>query len=118
MSGLLRTRVYWPGMSSDVASYVRECHECTLAKPLPRALASPSGLSVGTYPFDVVYCDALSLAPTHNFVPGVSGYDKLVVFIDSLTRWIEAEPSNGDPSSEVALDMFIRLIVTRYGVQV
>eukprot|EP00962_Isochrysis_galbana_P037464 scaffold13114_cov143-Isochrysis_galbana.AAC.3 len=99
MCRLLRARVYWPKLSQDVADYVRECHECTLGKPPMRTLAQPSGPQVGAYPFDIVYCDILSMAPTHDYVKGKSGYDKLVVYVDSLTRWIEAHPVNGDPPS-------------------
>jgi hypothetical protein len=40
MCRLLRSCVNWPQMAADVASYVHECHECTLAKPPMRTLAS------------------------------------------------------------------------------
>lgn len=30
---LLSTRVYWPRMNADVIEYVKQCHECALAKP-------------------------------------------------------------------------------------
>jgi hypothetical protein len=116
MCRLLRARVYWPKLSQDVADYVRECHECTLGKPPMRTLAQPSGPQVGAYPFDIVYCDILSMAPTHDYVKGKSGYDKLVVYVDSLTRWIEAHPVNGDPSSEDVLDIFMELVVSRHGM--
>eukprot|EP00962_Isochrysis_galbana_P037793 scaffold13281_cov119-Isochrysis_galbana.AAC.3 len=65
-----------------VEHYVRECHECTLGKPPMRTLAQPSGPQVGAYPFDIVYCDILSMALTHDYVKGKSGYDKLVVYVD------------------------------------
>lgn len=116
MCRLLRARVFWPRLAQDVSDYVRECHECTLAKAPMRGLAQPSVPSVGTYPFDIVYCDILSLAQTHDFVRGKSGYDKLVVFVDSLTRWVEAKPVNGDPSSEDIIDIFMELVVTRHGM--
>jgi hypothetical protein len=67
---LLRARVYWPKMSADVADHIRACNECTLAKPPPRALAQQVGPKVGKYPFDIVYCDILSMAPTHDYVKG------------------------------------------------
>jgi phosphopantetheine adenylyltransferase len=84
-------------LAQDVAEYVRGCHECTLAKAPIKTLTQPTGPTVGTYPFDVVSCDILSMAPTHDFVKEQTGFDKLVVFVDSLTRWIEAQPVNGDP---------------------
>eukprot|EP00962_Isochrysis_galbana_P011224 scaffold3145_cov101-Isochrysis_galbana.AAC.6 len=54
--------------------------------------------------------------PTHDYVKGKSGYDKLVVYVDFLTRWIEAHPVNGDPSSEDVLDIFMELVVSRHGM--
>eukprot|EP00962_Isochrysis_galbana_P028705 scaffold9108_cov152-Isochrysis_galbana.AAC.3 len=107
MCRLLRARVYWPKLSQDVADCVRECHECTLGKPPMRTLAQPSGPQVGAYPIDIVYCDILSMAPTHDYVKGKSGYDKLVK---------EAHPVNGDPSSEDVLDIFMELVVSRHGM--
>jgi hypothetical protein len=71
---------------------------------------------VGTYPFDIIYCDILSMAPTHEYAKGKAGFDKLVVFVDSLTRWIEAQPVNGDPSSGDVLDIFMELVVSRHGM--
>jgi hypothetical protein len=113
---LLRARVYWPKMSADVADHIRACHECTLAKPPPRALAHPVWPEVGEYPFDIVYCDILSMAPTHDYVKGKAGFDKLIVFVDSLTWWIEAHPFNGDPSADDVLDIFLTLVVSRHGL--
>jgi hypothetical protein len=116
MCRLLRARVYWPHLAQDVAEYVRGCHECTMAKAPMQTLTQPTGPTVGTYPFDVVYCDILSMAPTHDFVKGQTGFDKLVVFVDSLTRWIEAQPVNGDPSSEQILSTFMEMVVSRHGM--
>jgi hypothetical protein len=56
------------------------------------------------------------MAPTHDYVKGKTGYDPLVVFVDSLTRWIEARPVNGDPSSEEILDIFMELVVSGHGM--
>jgi hypothetical protein len=69
---------------------------------------------VGENPFDIVYCDILSMAPTHDYVKGKAGFDKLIVFVDSLTRWIEARPVNGDPSADDVLDIFLTLVVSRH----
>mmetsp|Transcript_28760 Transcript_28760/g.88161 ORF Transcript_28760/g.88161 Transcript_28760/m.88161 type:complete len:771 (-) Transcript_28760:1052-3364(-) len=116
MARLLRDRYFWPGMNADVYEHVRQCHECTLAKPPFRHLADPKGPQVGAYPFDIVFCDVVSMAPTHDFIKGSRGFDKLLVFVDSLTRWIEAAPHNGDPSSADALHAFMSYVVSRHGV--
>jgi dsDNA-binding SOS-regulon protein len=68
------------------------------------------------YPFDVIYCDILSMGPTDDYLKSKKGYDKLVIFVDSLTRWIEAAPINGDPSSEEVLGIFMELVVSRHGM--
>jgi hypothetical protein len=56
------------------------------------------------------------MAPTHDFVKGQTGFDKLVVFVDSLTRWVEAQPVNSDPSSEQILSTFMEIVVSRHGM--
>ena len=108
MAQVLRARYFWPGQSRDVAEHVHSCHECTLDKPPFRRPAAPKGPTVGSYPFDVVFCDVLFEAQTIDYVKGGAGYDKLLVFIDSLSRWIEAEPFNGDPNSEQVLHVLCR----------
>jgi len=55
------------------------------------------------------------MAQTTDYVKGGAGYDKLLIFIDSLSRWIEAEPLNGDPNSEQALHVFMSSVVCRHG---
>jgi hypothetical protein len=56
------------------------------------------------------------MAPTHDYVKGKAGFDKLIVFVDSLSRWIEAHPVNGDPSADDVLDIFLTLVVSRHGL--
>ena len=112
---LLSQQYYWPNMQADVDRYIEECHECTLSKSPPRSTKVPKGPPIGSYPFDLLYCDILSMAPTHDYVKGEKGYDKLLVFVDSLTRWVEAIPFNGDPTSEQVLDAFMTEVVCRHG---
>ena len=115
MRALLKSRYYWPGMRQDVHQYVSECHECTLSKRAIRRAANPRGPPIGSYPFDLLYCDVLDMADTHDYVKGERGYRKLLVFIDSLSRWVEAIPFNSDPTSKQVLDAFLTQIVCRYG---
>ena len=67
------------------------------------------------YPFDLLYVDVLDMADTHDYVKGVSGYRKLLVFVDHLTRWVEAVPFHTDPTSEQVLDAFMTHVVSRHG---
>ena len=115
MARVLKRRYYWPGLEADARTYASECHECTLAKHPPRRPAHLRGPTVGAYPFDLLYVDVLTMAPTHDYVKGEKGYDKLLVFVDSLSRWVEAMPFNGEPSSEQVLDAFLTGVVARHG---
>ena len=112
---LVRQRYYWPGLFRDAHEHARDCHYCTLAKA-PRARArEPLGPAVGRYPFDIVYADILDMAETHDYQKGSTGFRKLIVFADSLSRWVEAIPVHQDPSSEQILDAFMTHVVSRYG---
>jgi len=117
MSQVPRARYYWPGQSKDIYTHVKECHECTLAKPPFRRPAAPKGKGppVGSYPFDRVFVDVVSMAPTHDFIKGEWGYSKLLVFVDSLSRWIEATPFNTNPTSEQVLHTYLSDVVCRHG---
>ena len=110
MFNVLRERYYWPGLHADVVNHVRECHECTLAKRLTRSLASPERSKLGSYPFDNLTVDIVYMGITHDNL-----YDKLLVFADSLSRWVEAVPFLGDPTAEQVMDAFLCNVACRYG---
>ena len=115
VTSLIRRRFYWPNLASDAALHVSECHECTLSKPGVRPRRSV-GPTVGQYPFDVCFADICDMADTHDYDPASgAGHRKLLVFVDSLTRWVEAIPLHKDPSSEQVLDLFLEHVVSRHG---
>ena len=109
----MRRHVYWPGMFDYVADYVNRCHECSFAKRPNRHQGRSFAPEVGTYPFDCMVCDILDMSS--HIGPTSRGSTKLVVFADSLSRWVEAVPISHDPTSEEILDIFIRHIFARYG---
>ena len=115
-SKLIRSRYWWPQMQKHVEQHVAECHECTLsARPTARHRA-PVGTTLGHYPFDVLYADIVDMAATHDFDATTGkGSSKLIVFADSLSRWIEAIPLHKAPTSEQVLDIFAEHILSRYG---
>ena len=116
MAAIISQRYYWPGLHANVMEYVGECHECTLAKPPPRRARVSRRPTVGSYPFDLLFCDVVDMEKTGDWDEEKgTGYNKLVVFVDSLSRWVEAVPFHGAPSSEQVLDAFMVHIVSRYG---
>lgn len=113
----LQKRYYWPHMRQEIHDYVSECHECTMAKPPSTRGRNPVGPSVGRYPFDLLYTDILDMADTYDYSKAkATGHRKLVVFADSLSRWIEAIPVHKDPTSAEIMNIFNEHIVARYGV--
>ena len=82
MANVVRQRYYWPGLHADVVKHVKECHDCTSAKRLSRSLASPERSTLGSYPFDNVVADIVTMGDSHDY-----RYDnKLIVFADGLSR--------------------------------
>ena len=110
----MRRVVYWPGMFDDVADHVLRCHECSFAKRPNRRQGRSFTPDVGTYPFDCLVCDVLDMSS--HVGATARGNTKLVVFADSLSRWVEAIPVKGEPTSEEVLDLFTHHIFSRYGL--
>lgn len=114
--GLLRARYYWPDMSRQVHEHVMECHECTLAANTSSRPRQPTGPTLGHYPFDVLYADIVDMARTHDYDAATgAGASKLVVFVDSLSRWVEAIPVHRSPTSSQILDIFSEHVLSRHG---
>ena len=108
---LLRRRYYWPGMYEDVQVHVQQCHECTLARTYgPDQITHPCRPTVGSYPFDSVICDIKYMGLTTD-----GTYDKILVFADSLSRWIEVVPFLGEPNGEEVLNAYLTHVACRYG---
>ena len=117
MLALLRSRYYWPGMQRDVCRYTSECHECTLAKLPPRRDRRSRAPEIGSYPFDLLYCDEVDMEKTADYdAEKGTGYSKALVFADSLSHWVEVVPFHASPTSEQVLDAFMFHVVSRYGV--
>ena len=57
------------------------------------------------------------MTPTHDYDASTGkGFSKLIVFVDSLSRWVEAVALHKAPTSEQVLDIFMEHIVSRHGV--
>jgi len=107
--GLMKRRVYWPGMQAAVQTHVSQCHECTHAKAHPRVAGGTSRPSIGTYPFEVCVADILTMTMS------AKGNSKLLVFMDPLSRWVEAVPFPTDPTAEECMKAFLTEVVCRHG---
>ena len=110
--GLLNSQVWWPRMYDDVAEHVNSCHECAFVKRPPKQKGQGHVPSIGDSPFDTVVVDVLSMGEH----PTTRGNLKILIFVDTLTRWVEAVALPAEPTSIEVLNHFINLIVTRYGL--
>ncbi|CAG2221614.1 unnamed protein product [Mytilus edulis] len=81
----IKNRFYWPGMTSDISSWVRECIVCAKAKPGPGIGRFPLQQSLVGCPFDRIGVDIVGPCPiTEN------ENEYLIVVQDYFTKWTEA----------------------------
>lgn len=106
----VRSRFFWPGMSTFVAKYVASCVQCQRRK---RPTSPPAGLlqpiPCPETPFATVGIDLVGPLP---LTP--SGYRWIVTAVDHLTRYAETAPLRSSSASDVA-DFFLDAIVLRHG---
>lgn len=85
----IRSRFFWPGLSTSVAKYVASCTSCQHRK---RSTSRPAGLlqplPCPSVPFDTVGIDLYGPLP-----PTSAGYRWIVTAVDHLTRYAETAPS-------------------------
>lgn len=106
----VRSRFFWPGLSTSVARYVASCTACQRRK---RPTSSPAGLlqplPCPSRPFEVVGIDLYGPLPST-----AAGYRWIVTAVDHLTRYAETAPVKSGSAMEVA-DFFLRTILLRHG---
>ena len=104
----LKKKYWWSGMRSDVRKHCRSCLSCAARKGTGRAsrpLLQP--IPVGG-PFHRVGVDVLQLPLTE------SGNKYIVVFLDYLTKWVEAFAVQ-DQSAETIARLLVEEIICRHG---
>ena len=99
-------RYWWPSIRENVMKHVRACVEFGRRRTSHRTRRSTVGARPPVWaPFQRASMDFMKLP---------RGHDHLLVFTDSLTRWVEAMPTRGEESSTVAGAIYDE-VVTRYG---
>uniref|UniRef100_A0A3Q1C3U8 Gypsy retrotransposon integrase-like protein 1 n=1 Tax=Amphiprion ocellaris TaxID=80972 RepID=A0A3Q1C3U8_AMPOC len=105
----LRFRFFWPKMAADVKRYVTSCSVCQFTKPCQR---KPAGLMVPVVPqkpWEYVGVDFVGPLPR---TPAGNAY--LIVFVDYMTKWIEASAVR-EAMAQVAAGKFVTDIFARHG---
>lgn len=106
----IRSRFFWPGLSTSVAKYVASCPACQRRK---HSTSAPAGmlqpLPCPPAPFEVIGIDLYGPLPSTS-----TGHRWIVTAVDHLTRFAETAPLRAGSASEVA-DLFLQAIFLRHG---
>ena len=108
----LRRQVFWPSSYQDVADHVMKCHECSFSKQ-HRTTSRAIVPAIGKYPFDLCTVDLVDMV--HAGLGSTDGYKKCLVFVDSLSRWVEAIPLKAEPTAIEYMQLLHEHVVLRYG---
>ena len=105
----VRRDYYWPHMSKEIKEYTRSCHSCQSRKYTAPPKVPLQKFQEVDRPFQIVSMDFLGPLPlTEN------GNRFLVVFVDRLTRYIEAIPTP-DIKANTVSKALVEHIIARYG---
>ena len=104
----LRRDYWWRGLRRDVRKKCHSCLTCATRRGVGRATRPPlQPVPVGG-PFHCVGVDIVKLPLTYD------GNQYVIVFIDYLTKWVEAFPIK-DQKAETVARVFVDEVVCRHG---
>jgi len=104
----IKTSYYWPKMRIDIENYCKSCLICQQFKNKPTAKRSLQRMPTPTRPWQFTSIDLHGpMPPTHK------GNVFILVFIDYLTKFVEAIPLPNKEAKTVAR-CFVDNIITRY----
>ena len=104
----LKPNYYWKGMNRDINLYIKCCPKCQMYK---RQKQNENVENIPTkpgYPFFRVGLDLVGPLPRTK-----AGYKFIIVLVDYLTKWVEAESLKETGSNEVI--KFLKKVFARHG---
>jgi len=105
----LRRDYYWTNMILDVKYLVSTCHQCQIFKPQKVNKQVENIPTEPGLPFTKVGLDIVGPLPkTRN------GNQYIIVLVDYLTKWVEAEPTKSVESDDVI--SFLTRVFSRHGI--
>lgn len=99
---------WWKGMRGDIADWCRACQVCA-SRRVGQAIRPPLVPLPVAGAFDRVGVDVIQ------FVRSNSGNQYVVVFIDYLTKWVEAFPTKDQTALTIA-QLLVEEVISRHGV--
>ena len=104
----LHRSYWWQGMRSDVRKHCRSCLPCATRRGVGRATHPPlQPIPVGG-PFHCIGVDILKLPLTYD------GNQYVLVFLDYLTKWVEAFPIK-DQKAETIARVLVEEVICPHG---
>ena len=105
----LKRDYYWGNMKKDIQILIKCCHKCQTCRPQKLNKYTENIATVPEYPFSRVGLDLIGPLPITN-----KGNRYIIVLVDYLTKWVEAEPLQSAESQDVI--NFLKKIFARHGV--
>ena len=101
----IQLKYFWPGMRSDIYSYVENCQICETIKGRTQAPAPMLSYPIPDKPWKRVHLDTLELPLSQN------GYKYLFVAIDYFSRFAILKPIRDKKAETIAAAIFEEIIV-------
>lgn len=98
---LVQQRYYWPGLTSDVAQWCRECERCQVAKDTQPVARSFMGHLLASRPNEILAIDFTLLEPSR------SGLENVLVMTDVFTKYTLAVPTRDQRAETVARTLVV-----------
>lgn len=103
---------WWPGMGSQIESYVNTCHSCQKNKARttqPAGLLQP--LELPLKPWEHVTMDFITQLPLT-----LRGHDAIFVVVDKLTKMVHIMPTTTSCSARVVAEMYRDHVFVHHGI--
>ncbi|EPB73772.1 integrase core domain protein [Ancylostoma ceylanicum] len=102
----------WNNMAKDIAQFVAHCQQCQRRKdPSAYRMRQPLGrFEISTRPWQRIHSDVIGPLPTT-----LDGNKFIIVFIDSFSKFIIAEPI-ADQKANTTAQIFMNRFVARFGL--
>lgn len=101
---LVKDRFYWPQMTSEIETYIKNCGRCIARKSLPGKRAPLNNIT-SNGPMELICIDFLSIEPDSKGVANV------LVITDHFTRYAQAYPTKDQKAATVAKILWEKFFV-------
>ena len=105
---LCKLRVYWPGISNDIDSYIKACETCQISKMPAVKPRTGLGSVQASRPLEIVAMDFTTLDMASN------GTENVLVLTDVFTKYTVAVPTR-DQRATTTATAIVKEWINKYG---